>query len=590
MQKRTIILFLLLSALTLTACAPAPEFDISVTPADIKFNRERAFAVETEFATTFTNRHSNTSANLAATEWIRSQFKARGWTCSYDEWEATLYSEIWPLRNVVCSLKGQQPQEILVVAHHDQAPTTIQGANNDASGIAILLELAEIFAAEGPPAYGLVFVATDAEEWGMLGARRFVQTHPNPDNFIAGFSLDNLGRPYHDGVDIEQLGQARDYGRIWVPLLAQESGRAAGAQGDLHLRLPIDQMIDQAAPISFMDQGPMVAAGIPAIGLTGRIPATTRPVPDKECRERPDVDNYVALDFELWHSPEDTMDCQSAAALATPGIIAEATLRQLLSMESFPQESGPYVYLDSSRRVLRGAPLWAIFLAFTAVWFIGSLLVNQWPLRETWANWGKILPHFLGLWVPLIGGVLLLYLFTKIWPDRLLLDFELFPATTKDPYNANPRWLPLILFLGDLAVFFYLGRLSLRGLADKPRPAFRQLKSFGLLVVGLVAVFILVRNPFSLLILIPPLFWFLISGRSGIGRVLDIVLFLLGGGIIYAMVYLQGFTKLHLNWAFLWMMLNMIAIQSFGFVTMLASTAVTAAGLLLIVRPVGKNS
>jgi hypothetical protein len=144
------------------------------------------------------------------------------------------------------------------------------------------------------------------------------------------------------------------------------------------------------------------------------------------------------------------------------------------------------------------------------------------------------------------------------------------------------------LLLISLAGFFYVGRRSLQRWTNTPRPTFQQRKSFGLLVVFLVAVYILFRNPFSLLILVPPLFWFLIGGREGFGRALDILLFLLGGGIIYAMIYLQGFITLRLEWAFLWMMLNMIAVQSFGFVTMLASTAVIAAGLLMIVRPVGK--
>lgn len=84
-----------------------------------------------------------------------------GWTCQIDEWSTVNYSKSLSLRNVVCSLPGTSPKEILVVAHHDQAPKTIEGADNDASGIAILMQLAEIFGSEDQKPYTLVFVATD---------------------------------------------------------------------------------------------------------------------------------------------------------------------------------------------------------------------------------------------------------------------------------------------------------------------------------------------------------------------------------------------------------------------------------------------
>jgi Zn-dependent M28 family amino/carboxypeptidase len=99
--------------------------------------------------------------------------------------------------------------EILVIAHHDQAMTTIQGADNDAAGIAILMHLGEIFSKEKPLPYTLVFVATDAEEYGMIGTGRYIETHPDPKNIIAGFSMDNVGRYYYDGVKMEQVGQYR---------------------------------------------------------------------------------------------------------------------------------------------------------------------------------------------------------------------------------------------------------------------------------------------------------------------------------------------------------------------------------------------
>lgn len=77
------------------------------------------------------------------------------------------------LRNVVCSRAGESSREIVLLAHFDQSPLTVEGADNDGSGVAILLQLGKIFAAH-PLEHTLVLVFTDGEEYGMLGARRFI--------------------------------------------------------------------------------------------------------------------------------------------------------------------------------------------------------------------------------------------------------------------------------------------------------------------------------------------------------------------------------------------------------------------------------
>jgi hypothetical protein len=100
-----------------------------------------------------------------------------------------------------------------------------------------------------------------------------------------------------------------------------------------------------------------------------------------------------------------------------------------------------------------------------------------------------------------------------------------------------------------------------------------------------VGVYIVIANPFSLLFLVPVLLWFLIRGRKGIGKLLDIFLFLLGGLMVYALIYFFGFLLLRYGFVFLWMFMNIISIGMFSFPAMLAATAVIAAGLSLIVTP-----
>ncbi len=62
---------------------------------------------------------------------------------------------------------------ILIGAHYDAVPGT-PGADDNATGVAVLLELARIFAAE-PVKYPLRLVAFDMEEYGLIGSAEYVQ-------------------------------------------------------------------------------------------------------------------------------------------------------------------------------------------------------------------------------------------------------------------------------------------------------------------------------------------------------------------------------------------------------------------------------
>src|SRR5207249_2625476 len=79
---------------------------------------------------------------------------------------------------------GASPDEIVVLASRDNDGTG-PGADNNASGIATLIELARSYgnpaAAPGvravSPVHTLVFLATDGGAFGALGAKRFAETH-----------------------------------------------------------------------------------------------------------------------------------------------------------------------------------------------------------------------------------------------------------------------------------------------------------------------------------------------------------------------------------------------------------------------------
>ncbi|MCB9760430.1 MAG: M20/M25/M40 family metallo-hydrolase [Alphaproteobacteria bacterium] len=92
--------------------------------------------------------------------------------------------------NVWVDLPGTtRPEEILLVtAHHD---SWFQGADDNASGVAVLLELARILSAE--PAERTVRLAFfDQEETGATGSRRFFRDF-DEDGIIGVINLDSVG-------------------------------------------------------------------------------------------------------------------------------------------------------------------------------------------------------------------------------------------------------------------------------------------------------------------------------------------------------------------------------------------------------------
>jgi aminopeptidase YwaD len=132
------------------------------------------------------------TASLASTEasQVRLEVLASRWLGLASAGEATIQLDAqlihsYPTQNLAAIIKGTaQPDSFLVVsAHYDHLGmmghrTYFPGANDNASGVALLLELAAHYARpENRPAYSLVFLLFGAEEAGLVGSSYFVQ-HP----------------------------------------------------------------------------------------------------------------------------------------------------------------------------------------------------------------------------------------------------------------------------------------------------------------------------------------------------------------------------------------------------------------------------
>ena len=82
------------------------------------------------------------------------------------------------VRNILARLPGSDPaRTVLLVAHYDSVAVA-PGAADDGGGIATLLETARALAAGPAPRNDIVFLFTDGEEKGLLGARAFLRDDP----------------------------------------------------------------------------------------------------------------------------------------------------------------------------------------------------------------------------------------------------------------------------------------------------------------------------------------------------------------------------------------------------------------------------
>src|SRR3954470_342563 len=143
--------------------------------------------------------------------------------------------------NVGAFVRGSDPErlrEIVIVgAHYDhlgefsrfaldpEVSAPRLGADDNASGTAAVLELARRLAANPPPR-SVLLVHFDAEEWGMVGSRAFVQQPPVPvSTMVFMLNLDMVGRLNGRGLLID--GSAAD---LATRALADSVAHAVGVK------------------------------------------------------------------------------------------------------------------------------------------------------------------------------------------------------------------------------------------------------------------------------------------------------------------------------------------------------------------------
>lgn len=125
---------------------------------------------------------------------------------------------------------------ILLVAHYDSVPTG-PGAADDGIGMAAVVEIARMLASEPPLQREVIFLLTDGEEFGLLGAKLFCQEHPLAQLPAIAINLESRGTA-GPSLMFETSGMTRSL----VPLFAESSRKplASSLFIEIYKRLPND--------------------------------------------------------------------------------------------------------------------------------------------------------------------------------------------------------------------------------------------------------------------------------------------------------------------------------------------------------------
>ena len=284
--------------------APTPDLPISTitpqaspTPASARIDGSRAYAdVLTQVA--FGERIPGSEGHAKVQEWMRAELESAGWQVEIQKSEALGH----PVENIVAR-RGNVLPEIILGAHYDSRifadndsdpanhTQPVPGANDGASGVAVLVELARVLSNDTVPIWLVFFDAEDngrIEGWDwILGSREFVKNNPvQPEAVLI---VDMIG-----DADLN-IYKERNSNKE----LTDELWDAAKSLGHEDVFIPEYKfsMLD--------DHTPFLDAGIAAVDI-------------------------IDFDYPHWHTTQDTPDKVSAASLQAVG----ETLQKWVMMRS----------------------------------------------------------------------------------------------------------------------------------------------------------------------------------------------------------------------------------------------------------------
>jgi Zn-dependent M28 family amino/carboxypeptidase len=256
----------------------------------------------------FGPRIPNTEGHLKTGDWIIERLKATADSVEVQSFtHVTTKNETLKLRNIIGRFKPNAPDRILFLAHWDTRPKAekspnladqqrpVPGANDGASGVAVLLAMADALKQKAPT-LGVDLLFVDGEDYGdftenkdvLLGSRYYAEHLPATKPLFAVL-LDMVGDSdlgiYQEGYSVANAPEVVQ--RVWT--LAEEMGYGRIFKPSVGYSLDDDHM-------------PLQQAGIHAIDV-------------------------IDFDFPAHHTTQDTEDKVSAKSLGIVGDVALALTR-----------------------------------------------------------------------------------------------------------------------------------------------------------------------------------------------------------------------------------------------------------------------
>lgn len=221
---------------TVTYLCMSQFFLPSVLPTDAnknKFSGERAYQYLEQFA--FEPHYIGTKSHDAVRDAIIKELKDMGIEPEIQSTAALHGSSYGEVENIVFKINGSEGNKtILVTGHYDTAPGS-SGAADDGMAVSCILESARAMMASGTLKNNIVFLLSDGEEGGLLGAKAFADQHVWADEIDMVFNFDARG---NDGVPFLYQTSEKNSWLITQYVKAVDKPAGSSILNDIYKNMP----------------------------------------------------------------------------------------------------------------------------------------------------------------------------------------------------------------------------------------------------------------------------------------------------------------------------------------------------------------